>query len=104
MENFHLINRPSQSRDLGDLGNAITERKDYEAIPVSIDLENCTDAADRVEKDGTGIGTGADQEYHPVLGSSYDLAQDVAPEQGSSTNSENVFEKASYGLGRNLLH
>ena len=55
-----------------------------EAGLVSIAECVCTDAAPEVERDGTGIGTGADKGCRPVLGISIDLAQDVPEEQGSS--------------------
>ena len=55
-----------------------------EAGLVSITENVCTEAAPSVEKDGTGIGTGADRGCRPVMGVWSDLSQDVFPEQGSS--------------------
>lgn len=55
-----------------------------EAGLVSITESVCTDAAPSVERDGTGIGTGADRGCRPVMGVWSNLSQDVIPEQGSS--------------------
>lgn len=55
-----------------------------EAGLVSITESVCTDAAPSVERDGTGIGTGADRGCRPVMGVWSNLSQDVFPEQGSS--------------------
>ena len=104
MERFHHINKPLQARGIQDWFIAKAAKKRHETIPVFMNLADCTEAVHLVEKDGTGIGTGADREYRPVLGGSYDLAQDVAPEQGCSTNSENGFHGKSYGSGRYLHH
>jgi hypothetical protein len=55
-----------------------------EAGLVSITESVCMEAAPSVEKDGTGIGTGADRGCRPVMGAWSNLSQDVFPEQGSS--------------------
>ena len=55
-----------------------------EAKLASISEGFCTEAAPLVEKDGTGIGTGADRGCRPVRGVWSDLSQDVYPEHGSS--------------------
>ena len=63
-----------------------------EAGLVSIAECVCTEAAPSVERDGTGIGTGADRGCRPVLGTWIDLAQDVPEEQGSSKIPSALFQ------------
>jgi hypothetical protein len=74
------------------------------AIPRFIERATCKDAGSQVERDGTGIGTGPDMECRPVLGGWYDLAQDVAPEQGCSTTLGIYFGKALPSEGNETVH
>lgn len=98
MENFQQQNNNNYIADWRVAGT------DKEAIPRFIERATCKDAGSQVERDGTGIGTGPDMECWPVLGGWYDLAQDVAPEQGCSTTLGLYFGKKLLSEGNETVH
>ena len=75
-----------------------------EAGLVSITENVCTEAAPSVEKDGTGIGTGADRGCRPVMGVWSDRSQDVYPEHGSSQTPNALFPGGLPNCATPTLH
>ena len=75
-----------------------------EAGLVSITESVCTEAAHSVERDGTGIGTGADIGCRPVMGVWSGLSQDVFPEHGSSKIPSALFPDGLPNYAEPALH
>ena len=71
---------------------------------VSITDGICKDAANTVEKDGTGIGMGDDIGCQPLMGLMANLAQDVHQEHGNSEGQYSPKPDSRLGIKQPTWH